>query len=53
MKKIQNVTLIVAIGLRRWPAGANPLKKLRGRLNYPITPTEGNLKVLMNDSTFV
>ena len=41
MKKIQNVALIVVIHLQRWRGGANRLKKLRGRLNYPTLQPRG------------
>src|SRR5208283_861833 len=49
MKNIQNVTLIVVIMLLA--GGCKTSEKITRTSQLPDRPTEGNLKVLMNDST--
>ena len=49
MKKIQNVALIVVIMLLA--GGCKTSEKITRTSQLPDRPTEGNLKVLMNDST--
>ncbi len=51
MKKIKNVTLIMAIVLAALAGGCKSSEKITRTSQLPSTPTEGNLKVLMNDST--
>jgi hypothetical protein len=50
MKKIQNVTLIMAIALAALAGGCKSSEKITRTSQLPNTPTEGNLKVLMKDS---
>ena len=51
MKKMHNVTLIAAIGLAALVGGCKSSEKITRTSQLPIVATEGDLKVLMNDST--
>jgi hypothetical protein len=51
MKKMQNAVLIVVIGIAALVGGCKSSEKITRTSQLSITPTEGDLRVLMNDST--
>jgi hypothetical protein len=51
MKKMHIAMLIVAIGFAALVGGCKSSEKITRTSQLPIAPTEGDLKVLMNDST--
>ncbi len=51
MKNLQYATLIIVIVLAALSGGCKSSEKITRTSQLPYTPTEGNLRVLMNDST--